>query len=371
MRGIPAVVAMSVATLVTADAFSPRSAFSREARTLDRIYARATPVADTASVATLALGQRLFEDATLSRDSTTSCATCHMPTHAFAEPRAVSHGVGPRARKRNAPSLLNVVAFPFPLDWDGRANTAEDQLRGVFATSGDMGIDLGEAVTRVRRDRSYDDAFRRATGRGADVDGLLAALVAFERSLVDDASRFDRFYMRGESSALSAAEKRGWQLFQRSGCAGCHVPMPEPGGSGLIVFGENRFHNLGIGYENGRTRDVGRYAVTHAPSDLGAFKTPSLRNVALTAPYMHDGSLATLDDVVAFYSRGGIKNPRLDQVMVPRNLRSEDQRDLVAFLGALSTEWVSDSTAVRRRLLRYTDLLTKAPTAAGLPSAGR
>lgn len=303
----------------------------------------------------IALGERLFEDVRLSRDSTISCGTCHMPSHAFSEPRSVSHGIGERARKRNAPSLINVAVLRASFDWDGRAATLEDQLRGVFTVTGDMGIDLGEAVARVRNDAAYDTEFRRAYGGPPNVDVILDALVQFQRSLVVAESRFSRFYLGGDSTALTESEVRGWRLFRSSqaGCAGCHVPLPDPGGLDIIVFGEIGFHNLGVGYDDGRMEDVGRYAVTRAPSDWGAFRTPSLLNVALTPPYMHDGSLATLEDVVSFYAQGGISNPNIDAVMVQRKLTEQDRADLVAFLRALTTEWLADSLAVRERLLRF------------------
>lgn len=183
---------------------------------------------------------------------------------------------------------------------------------------------------------------------------LLEALVAFEESLVVPGSRFERFYLADDSGALSASEQRGWSLFRdpKLGCAGCHTPLPDPAGSGIIMFRDGQFHNLGIGYDNGHTRDAGRFEVTQIPADLGRFSTPSLRNVALTAPYMHDGSLKRLEDVVAFYARGGIRNPNLDVVMSPRVLSRQDRTDLVAFLRTLTTEWLKDSAVARQRLMR-------------------
>lgn len=301
----------------------------------------------------ISLGRRLFEDVRLSHDSTISCATCHMPNQAFAEPRAVSHGIGIRARKRNAPSLINVDVFRSTFDWDGRAATIEEQLRVVFSVAGDMGIDIGEAVARVSTDSNYNTQFLRVFGRQADVDGLVGALVAFQRSLVVSESRFDRFYLGGDSTALSSSEIRGWELFRsvRSGCAGCHPPLPDPEGSGVLLFTDRVFHNLGVGYENGRLDDVGRYAVTLSPVHWGAFQTPSLQNVGLTAPYMHDGSLKTLEEVVSFYDKGGIRNPNLDPVMVPRGFTKEERANLAAFLRTLTTGWLTDSTSVEQWLL--------------------
>lgn len=307
---------------------------------------------EPASEEQVALGARLFQDPRLSLDSTVSCATCHIPTRAFTEPRPVSHGVGLRARKRNTPSLINMAASRRFFDWDGRAATMEDQLRGVFSVIGDMGIDLGEAVERVKSDSSYDTEFRRAYGRPADLDAFLSALVAFEKSLVVVESRFDQFYLGGDSTALSESEIRGWGLFQLSGCAGCHDPIPDFGGSGIILFSDDLFHNLGVGYSDGRMEDVGRYAVNQRASVWGAFRTPALHNVDLTSPYMHDGSLATLEEIVQFYAQGGIKNPRIDAVMARIDFTEQDRADLVAFLRALTTDWLTDSASVSRRLLR-------------------
>ncbi len=242
---------LAVAALVVACDDSSRLSAFPELASAGMLDAGVIPEADSND--RIALGARLFEDVGLSRDSTISCATCHMPSHAFAEPRAVSHGIGERARKRNTPSLINIGVFRSSFDWDGRAATLEDQLHGVFAVTGDMGIDLGEAVARVREDSSYDMAFRRAYGRRPDVDAFLDALVAFQRSLVVSESRFDRFYLGGDSTALSESEKRGWRLFRsnQAGCAGCHVPLPDREVSGVMIFRDARVHNLGVGYETG------------------------------------------------------------------------------------------------------------------------
>ncbi len=296
----------------------------------------------------ISLGRELFFDQRLSKDGSLSCASCHVPENAFAEPHAVSHGIGADARRRNTPTVLN-SGLQRALDWDGRATSLEAQLYGVFARSGDFGIELSDAVAILRQNSRYRSLFLRTFGKGPDVDGLTRALSAFQRSLLAGNSRFDRFFFGGDSSALTLAERRGWGLFSssRAGCSGCHaILFPDPRGRGVALFTDQRFHNLGIGYENGRMMDVGRYEATGEPDDWGAFKTPGLRNVALTAPYMHDGSIATLDDVVELYARGGVPNPRLDPVMRPRSLSDVDKADLVAFLKALSTEDLAAQAAV-------------------------
>lgn len=299
------------------------------------------------------LGLRLFMDTTLSRDSSISCATCHSPFRAFTESRAASHGVGAEARFRNAPSIIAIASHRPPFDWDGRAATLEEQLEGVFSVGGDMDIVLADALARVRSDSEYATLFERAFGRPPDREGFLTALVAFQQTITHGDNRFERYYLHGDSTALSPSEQRGWQLFRSSevGCAGCHAPLPDPT-SGQILFQDDGFHNLGVGYVEGRPKDLGRFRVTQVGSDSGRFRTPSLLNVELTSPYMHDGSLKTLEDVVAFYTRGGIENPHLDVVIDPFDLSRQDKADLVAFLKTLTTEWLKDSAAVHERLLR-------------------
>ncbi len=300
------------------------------------------------------LGRRLFEDVRLSRDSSLSCATCHSPFSAFAEARRVSHGIGEGARRRNAPSLLNAWVFRKTFDWDGRAASLEHQLRFVFSRIGDMGLELADVIARVRTDTMYESAFRSVYSRPADEEALLDALVAFERTLlIVGSSRFERFYFGGEPTAFTESEARGWQLFRtsRAGCSGCHVPLPDPDGSGAPVFHDNRFHNLGVGYRDGVMTDLGRFEATGVPTDWGAFRTPSLSNISLTAPYMHDGSLATLEDVVEFYAQGGIPNPNLDPVVKPVVFSKQERDDLVAFLRTLTADWLADTSAVRSRIL--------------------
>lgn len=296
------------------------------------------------------LGQTLFFDRSLSLDSSISCASCHDPRHAFTEPHARSRGIGVHARRRNAPSLLN-VAFLRTLDWDGRASTLEDQVLGVFTVDGDMGIDVGTAFERVEADPKYAKLFIDAFGRGADTQALVFALATFQRSLLSGTSKFDRYYFGGDTTALADHEKLGLELFIGKGrCEGCHTALATHSeGSGGALFTDMSFHNLGVGYAHGRMNDVGRFAVTRRRSDWGAFRTPSLRNVAMTAPYMHDGSLRTLREVVAFYNRGGNANPNLDRTVGQLGLDLTEQQALVAFLEALTSEALLDTAAVARR----------------------
>lgn len=292
----------------------------------------------------------LFQDERLSSDSSMSCGSCHAPAVAFAEKRSVSQGIGRLARRRNAPSLVDVAVFRTAFDWDGRAQSLDDQLLGVFSIDGDMGIDSIGVVTRLRGDARVVKLFAEAFGRGPTFTDARHAIVAFVRTLSAGPSRFERYYLHGDSTVLTDREFRGWTLFRenRLGCSGCHVPLPDPEGSGLLVFTDNSTHNLGVGYREGRFADSGRYEVTGQGGDVGAFRTPSLRNVALTAPYMHDGSIETLEEVLQFYMHGGIPNPHLDPVIVRRGLTGRERQDLVAFLKSLTAEWLADSSAVSR-----------------------
>ncbi len=291
------------------------------------------------TTAQIELGRRLFSETRLSRNRRVSCATCHSPRRAFTEGRAISEGLGNYARRRNAPSLVGVT-FQRSMDWDGRAGSLEEQLDGVFSAGGDMGHSIGSALKALVSEPTYRAAFVLAYGHTPTTGTLRRALAAYQRTLVFNDSRFDRFYFGGDTAALSAAELRGWALFRtRANCAGCHhVLAYMSDGTPIALFSDQGFHNLGIGFQSGWMSDKGRYAVSRQRRDWGAFKTPSLRNVGLTAPYMHDGSLASLEEVVAFYVRGGTANPMLDATIVQRTMSAEEQRDLVAFLHTLSSE---------------------------------
>ncbi len=295
----------------------------------------------------VALGRALFFDTRLSANGAISCASCHRPEHGFAEPFPLSHGVGVRSRRRNTPSLINVAAERF-LDWDGRAMSLEAQLAGVFSEDGDMGWEIQSAVNAASRDTAYARVCRKLFGTPASPEAVSAALLAFVRTISSNQSGFVRYLFGGDSTAMSAEALRGWVLFQsaKAGCAGCHTPLSPD--DGQPKFTDQRFHNLGVGYSDGRMVDVGRQAVSGDAGDYGRFKTPSLRNVALTPPFMHDGSLPSLKHVVEFYASGGIPNPKLDGVMFKRPLSERDKADLVEFLKSL-TDPSFENPAVQRK----------------------
>lgn len=287
----------------------------------------------------VALGRKLFNDTRLSVTGAMSCATCHQPERAFSESRATSRSALEEDRRRNAQTLLNVGFLP-TLDWDGRFRSLEDQVDGVFSPYGDMGQDIGQAIAQIEHDDEYIVMFDRAFGREINARDLKIALATFQRTLLSGDSPFDRFLFAQDNTALTEEQKQGWGLFiGKASCISCHDvfhPSVNSLGGGIAIFTDHRFHNLGVGYENGRMTDVGRYEVTQERADWGAFKTPMLRNIALTSPYMHDGSLNTLEEVVDFYDRGGNPNPNLSPGIKPLFLDDEERKALVAFLQSLT-----------------------------------
>jgi cytochrome c peroxidase len=271
------------------------------------------------------LGRRLFFDPILSGDRTVACASCHVPDHGFAGPNAVAVGVRGQRGRRHAPTLLN-VAYGSAFFWDGRAATLEEQALLPIQDPLEMGSNPDEAVRRLRADAAYVAQFRTAFGEEVTATNLARALASFERALLTGDSALDRFRI-GEVAAFTEPARQGFWLFEsRGGCWRCHS------GGNLT---DGRFHNTGVGW-GAEPADFGRFEVTRRDEDRGAFKTPTLRGVARTGPYMHDGSLTTLDDVVRYYSRGGNPNPGLDPALKPLNLSEKDIAAVVAFLEALT-----------------------------------
>lgn len=281
--------------------------------------------ADTAPL--VALGRALFFDPILSRDSTIACATCHRPDRAFTDGRSVSRGIEGRTGTRNVPTLVN-RGYGRAFSWDGRHASLEAQVLAPIAASDEMDAGVEQILVRLRRSGPRRRSFEQTVGRLPDGTGLASALAAFIRTLRSGGSRFDRF-VAGELDALDDEEVRGMELFQgRARCSRCHF--------GPLLSDES-FHNTGVAWRAGTPADPGRAAVTGRPDDAGAFKTPTLRDVSRTSPYMHDGSIATLEEVVAFYDGGGIANAHRDPLLRPLGLTAAEQRALVAFLETLES----------------------------------
>ena len=272
------------------------------------------------------LGRALFFWKGLSRDGSMSCAACHVPHHAFSESRAQAVGVRGQVGERRTPRLLN-RAWGKSFFWDGRAATLEDQVLQPVLNPKEMDLRLEEIASRVRSDGEIGSRMRAVFGREAEREDVARALATYVRSIFAGDSPYDR-YVAGQREALSEQQQAGLKLFRgKANCVACHVG---------INLTDERFHNTGTGWKDGRWTDPGREAVSKEESDRGAFKTPGLREVERAAPYMHDGSLKTLEEVVDFYDKGGRENPLLDPEMRPLKMTAEEKRALVEFLKALS-----------------------------------
>jgi cytochrome c peroxidase len=288
------------------------------------------------------LGQLLFADPSLSRDGTVSCATCHDPRYAFTDRKALSPGVGGVTR-RNTPTVLNAAFFDH-LAWDGEHDSLETQSLAAISNPIEMGLELTLVPGRVQG--KHGNELRRLYGE-VTPSAVAKALAAFQRTLLVANSPFDRYLFAGEADAINPAARRGFKIFLRHGrCIQCHTMRCDechPFGGSTAFLTNDRFHNLGIGFDrNGGIPDQGRAEVTQREQDRGSFKTPSLRNVALTAPYMHDGSLATLEEVIDHYDKGGIPNPYLDPEIHPLHLSAREKEDLVEFLKSLTSRELLD-----------------------------
>ena len=318
----------------------------------------------------IALGKALFEDKRLSGDGTVSCSNCHNPGKGFTDGMSVSEGINRSKGTRNAPTLVNAAYYTSQF-WDGRRPTLEAQAKDPFVNSIEHGLkDHNALLDIIRKDAAYPAQFKAAFGVEPDkitADHVGMAIASYERTLVSGDSPFDRYMYGGDKTALSPEAVRGLEVFKGKGrCGTCHVISDK-----YALFTNNKFHNLGVSFSKveprmfeivnafrvaaakGQSLDesvlkgsdfsqLGRVLVTITPTDLdskaiGQFKTPTLRNVALTAPYMHDGSIATLEEVVELYNRGNEKNPRLDPLFKPLNLTPQEKTDLVVFLKSLTS----------------------------------
>lgn len=288
---------------------------------------RPVPTDNPLTLARVRLGRRLFFDPILSADGKVACASCHRPDRGFAGDGPVSVGVGGKRGRRNVPSLLN-RAYGKTFFWDGREATLESQALRPIAHPDEMAGSVDEAVRRLREHAEYPRLFQAAFMSEVTAANLGRALASFERLLLDGGSRVDRF-RAGDVAALGPEARHGLWLYESRGrCWRCH--------SGPN-FTDEAYHNTGVAWDR-LPADWGRYEATLRDEDRGRFKTPTLRGLVRTGPYMHDGSMATLREVVEFYNRGGGKNPNLDAVVGELGLSHEDVMDLVAFLTALSSD---------------------------------
>jgi cytochrome c peroxidase len=290
----------------------------------------------------VALGRKLFFDKRLSADNSISCATCHDPGYGFSDPHAVSSGVKGRLGERNSHTLLN-TAFMTPLMWDGRAATLEEQSLLPFLSPSEFDLPLEEVIVKQKR-QGYSELFAAAFGEDITAENMAKALAQYQRTLTAGDSPFDRYLFLKDPNAISPEAQRGFDVFLQAKCDACHLIMTpglHPFALKYVVFTDGKFHNLGVGTEKGK-QDPGRYDVTAEKEDWGRFRTPTLRNVALTAPYFHDGSAATLMDVVELYDKGGNQNKNLDPAMRPLQLSLRQKQDLVRFLESLTSSRISE-----------------------------
>jgi cytochrome c peroxidase len=315
------------------------------------------------TAAKVELGRKLYFDTRLSTDGTVACATCHDPRHAFTDPRGkpTSAGVGGAAGTRNAPTVLN-AAFLTSQFWDGRASTLEAQAVLPLINAIEHGFAEHPAVVaHLRSLADYRALFAKAFGsEEVTIERVGQAIASFERTLISLDAPIDRF-LKGQADAIPASAQRGWDLFNgKARCNNCHGYV-----EAFPLFTDDLFHNIGVGVEgidfDGLARKVaasvgagesidelaitdaqasalGRFLVTRQPKDIGAFKTSQLRNIARTAPYMHDGSEATLEDVIELYDRGGNDNPYLDGGMRRLSLSKQEKADLVELLRTFTSE---------------------------------
>ncbi len=303
------------------------------------------------------LGKKLFFDKRLSVDDTISCATCHDPEKGFADGKTLAVGIKEQKGMRNSPTVLNAAFFDTQF-WDGRAITLEEQAKQPIINPKEMGMPSHDVlVEKISNIPEYKTSFKAVFGtERITIDHLAMAIASFERTLITFNTPFDRF-IAGKNDAITASAQRGWKLFQgKARCITCHefnVSYP--------FFTDNKFHNIGVAmkgkdfeslarksassgadpsvlaHEEG-SAELGRYLVTKEPKDIGAFKTSGLRNIALTAPFMHDGSEPTLESVIEFYNKGGIPNPNLDGGIRPLNLSEDEKKDLAEFMKSLTSD---------------------------------
>jgi cytochrome c peroxidase len=274
----------------------------------------------------VALGRQLFFDERLSGDGSRSCYSCHVCEHGLTDglPKAV--GAFNKQLPRSSPTLWN-IGYHKEFYWDGRSKTLEEQAMAAW-TKANMGAKADEIVTKLNALEGYHSQFHKVFGGDATPDFVVKALAAYERTIISGDTKWDRF-RAGDQSALNESEKRGWNIFQAIKCNNCHDG---------ILFTDQQYHNVGIGMDQ-KEPDVGRFTVTKKPEDTGAFMTPTLRDIAKSAPYFHDGSVPTLEAAVDTMLAGGKPNQYLDKKnLEPHKLDATQREDLLNFLKALTVD---------------------------------
>ncbi len=288
------------------------------------------PVGNPMTPEKVELGKMLYFDKRVSKDGTISCATCHNPKEGWSERKATSLGIHEQRGGRNSPTVIN-AAYAAAQFWDGRAATLEEQATGPVENPIEMGNTMEAVVAQFSKIPDYQERFQKVFGTGVTKEGFAMAIAAFERTVLSGNSPYDR-YQKGDKQALTDAQIRGLDLFDGTGCADCHKPP---------LFSTYEYRNAGVGMDQAKP-DIGRQEVTGKESDRGRFRIPSLREVANTAPYFHDGTAKTLEEAVALMARGGKDNPNLSPEMEAirdAKLTEQDQKDLVEFLKALSGDY--------------------------------
>lgn len=325
----------------------------------------------------IALGRKLFYDRRLSLNNTFSCAMCHIPEQGFGSTEmATAVGLEGRSVRRNSPTIYN-VAYAKLLFHDGRETSLEQQVWGPLLAHNEMGNpSIGYVIDKIKSFADYKNLFEQSFSAPANMLTIGQAIASYERSLNSANSPFDQWHFGKQKNAVTTTVKKGYQLFiGKAGCSSCHTINQD-----YALFTDNQLHNTGIGYQESmgipakiqkiqiapgvfvdinseqltsisetKMSDLGQYEITHNPQDRWKYKTPSLRNINLTAPYMHNGTLLSLEDVVRFYNQGGIKNEGMDKLIKPLNLTEKEIADLVSFLESLTgdnvKQLVSDAYA--------------------------
>jgi len=313
----------------------------------------------------IALGKRLYEDKRFSGDGTISCSNCHDETKGFTDHLPVAEGIRKQKGTRNSPTVINAAYYTSQF-WDGRRPSLEEQAKDPFLNPIEHGLKSHDPIIAiVREDPAYPAEFRKVfniSPQEITIDHVVKAIASFERTVVAGDSPFDRYLYGGDKSALSPAAIRGLDTYRtKARCQDCHTI-----GQTDAIFTDNKFHNLGVGFNriektfmpvanafrkakqagknidesvltSAEASELGRFVVTLRPTDIGAFKTPTLRNLTATAPYMHDGSIKTLEEVIELYDKGGEKNPLLDSGIRPLNLTPQEKADLVELLKSMTS----------------------------------